>query len=68
MSNLQFIADVHISPLTVIALRQKGYNIIRVTEVLSAATTDEEILSFARVENRIILTQDLDFSALSRLA
>ncbi|WP_236144163.1 DUF5615 family PIN-like protein [Nostoc sp. CMAA1605] len=62
MSSLQFIADVHISPLTVVALQQAGYNILRSTEVLPATATDIEILEFARVNNRIVLTQDLDFS------
>ncbi|WP_427158645.1 DUF5615 family PIN-like protein [Aliinostoc sp. HNIBRCY26] len=67
MNSLQFIADVHISPLTIIALQQAGYNILRSTEVLPATATDIEILEFARVNNRIVLTQDLDFSALVAL-
>ncbi len=61
MNSLQFIADVHISPLTVVALQQQGYDILRVTEVLPATATDLEILELARVENRIVLTQDLDY-------
>jgi predicted nuclease of predicted toxin-antitoxin system len=67
MNSLRFIADVHISPLTVVALQQQGYDIFRVTEVLPATATDTEILEFARVENRVVLTQDLDFSALVAL-
>jgi len=67
MSGLRFIADVHISPLTVAALRQQGYDILRITEVLPATAADLEILEFARAENRIVLTQDLDFSALVAL-
>jgi predicted nuclease of predicted toxin-antitoxin system len=67
MNNLRFIADVHISPLTVVALRQQGYDTLRVTDVLPATAPDAEILEFARVENRIVLTQDLDFSALVAL-
>jgi len=67
MNSLRFIADVHISPLTVVALQQQGYDILRVTEVLPATATDTEILELARVENRIVLTQDLDFSTLVAL-
>jgi predicted nuclease of predicted toxin-antitoxin system len=67
MNRLRFIADVHISPQTVVALQQQGYDILRVTEVLPATATDTEILELARVENRIVLTQDLDFSALVAL-
>jgi predicted nuclease of predicted toxin-antitoxin system len=67
MNSLRFIADVHISPLTVTTLRQQGYDIVRVTDILPATTPDSEILEFARVENHIVLTQDLDFSALVAL-
>lgn len=67
MNGLRFIADVHISPLTVAALQQQGYDILRVTEVLPATAADAEILEFARAENRVVLTQDLDFSALVAL-
>lgn len=58
MNSLRFIADVHISPLTVVALHQQSYDILRVTEVLPATATDTEILELAIVENRIVLTQD----------
>jgi predicted nuclease of predicted toxin-antitoxin system len=67
VSNLRFVADVHISPLTVETLQQQSYDILRVTEVLPATATDAEILEFARLEGRIVLTQDLDFSALVAL-
>lgn len=67
MSDLRFVADIHISPLTVAALRQQGYDLLRITEVLPATAADLEILEFARAENRIVLTQDLDFSALVAL-
>lgn len=67
MSNLRLIADVHISPITVATLQQQGYDVLRVTEVLPATAADAEILELARVENRIVLTQDLDFSALVAL-
>jgi predicted nuclease of predicted toxin-antitoxin system len=64
MNSLRFIADVHISPLTVIALQQQGYDILRSTDLLAATATDTDILNLARVENRAIITQDLDFSML----
>lgn len=44
---LKFIADVHISPLTVSALKKAGYQIIRVTECMSAYALDEEIIQYA---------------------
>ena len=64
MNNLRFLADVHISPLTVAALKLNGYDILRSTDLLPATTADIDILELARVEGRIIITQDLDFSML----
>jgi predicted nuclease of predicted toxin-antitoxin system len=64
MNNLRFLADVHISPLTVAALKLQGYEILRSTDLLPANAADIDILELARVEGRIIITQDLDFSML----
>ncbi len=61
---LKFIADIHISPLTVKALQNKGYNIIRVTDKLPATASDKEIIQLAHKEKAAIITQDLDFSAI----
>ncbi len=58
------LADMNISPQTIASLRQAGWDILRVSEVLSAAASDREILEFARTSSRAIVTQDLDFSAL----
>lgn len=68
MSQLRLIADVHISPLTVAALRSQGYDIVRSTDLLPATAPDSEILEFARANNQIVLTQDLDFSMLIALS
>jgi predicted nuclease of predicted toxin-antitoxin system len=67
MSSIRLIADVHISPLTVAALKVQGYDIVRTTDLLPATAADAEILELARVQGRVILTQDLDFSMLVAL-
>ena len=67
MSSPCLLADVHISPLTVTALRSQGYDIVRTTDVLPATASDAEILELARVDGRVVLTQDLDFSMLVAL-
>ena len=64
MNHLRFLADVHISPLTVAALKLQGYDILRSTDLLPATAADIDILELARVEGRISITQDLDFSML----
>lgn len=61
---LKLIADMHISPITVAELQASGYQIRRMTEYLSAYASDIEIVELARREEAIIVTQDLDFSAL----
>ena len=68
-SNPEFrlLADVNISPLTVESLRSAGWNAVRVTDDLPPDTPDAEILRFARQQERIIITQDLDFSDLLAL-
>ena len=67
MNNLRLIADVHISPLTVADLQAKGYDIVRTTDLLPPTASDAKILELARLENCIVVTQDLDFSMLIAL-
>jgi len=64
---MRFLADMNLSPLTVEALREQGWDILRVAEVLPGDAVDLEILEWARRQGRIVLTQDLDFSALVAL-
>lgn len=68
MNHLRLLADVHISPVTVEALRSQGYDIVRTTDSLPATAADAEILELARVEGKVVLTQDLDFSMLVALS
>lgn len=64
MTDLRFLADMNISPLTVEALRRAGWDIVRVSNLPPANATDREILELARREDRVVVTQDMDFSAL----
>ena len=64
MAAIRLLANMNISPKTVHALRQQGWDIVRVSELLPVDATDEEILELARREGRVVVTQDLDFSAL----
>ncbi|MBN3896675.1 MAG: DUF5615 family PIN-like protein [Nostoc sp. NOS(2021)] len=67
MTDIRLLADMNISPQTVAVLQGEGWDIIRVSDVLPATTSDLEILEFARQENRVVVTQDLDFSMLLAL-
>ena len=67
MTSLRFLVDMNLSPKTVTNLQQRGWDIIRVSHVLPMDAEDSVILKYARQENRVIITQDLDFSALLAL-
>ena len=67
MTSLRFLLDMNLSPRIVIDLRQQGWDILRVSQVLPMDSPDSEILEFARQQNRVIITQDLDFSSLLAL-
>ena len=64
MPQLKFIADMDLSPLTVRQLKEKGWEIIRVSEVMDVRTDDIVILNYARQHNQVVITSDLDFSEL----
>jgi predicted nuclease of predicted toxin-antitoxin system len=68
VKNVRLLADVHISPKTVGDLQKQGYEIMRSSQVLPANAPDINILEFARTENWVVLTQDLDFSMLVALS
>lgn len=67
MTRVRLLADMNISPKTVDALQRRGWDIIRVSDILPMDAEDEEILDLARLEGRVVITQDLDFSTLLAL-
>lgn len=64
---MKILADVHIAPRNVESLRAMGYDVVRVTDRLPPNADDASIVALAIAERRVILTQDLDFSALVAL-
>lgn len=67
MPNVGFLANMNISPLTVEALKNHGWDIIRVSEVMDQKSKDIDVLLFAQKQNRVVITQDLDFSQILAL-
>lgn len=65
---MKIIADAHISPRTVSFLRSRGHGAVRLNEVLPSDARDSELIEYAREHKRVILTQDLDFSAIIALS
>lgn len=65
---MRLLADVHISPRTVAFLGALGHDVVRVAESLTPTATDLEIVAAAARDDRVVLTQDLDFSAIVALS
>ena len=61
---MTFLADMGISPLTVEWLERQGHEAVHLLERGAAQARDPDILQWAREEDRILLTHDLDFSEL----
>jgi predicted nuclease of predicted toxin-antitoxin system len=61
MPEVQYLADMNISPFTVEELRQNGLHVIRLSEIMDSRTKDIDILDYARRHNKVIITQDLDY-------
>lgn len=64
---MKLLADLHIAPATVDFLRRLGHDVVRVSEVLPANASDATIVTFAAGQQRVILTQDLDFAGIIAL-
>jgi predicted nuclease of predicted toxin-antitoxin system len=60
----RYLADIHISPLTCYLLHKAGYQVTRVADILPLTVPDWKVIEYARNHEMIIITQDLDFSAL----
>jgi predicted nuclease of predicted toxin-antitoxin system len=61
---LQYLADMNVSPKTVGVFQRLGVDMIRTSSLLPETASDETILDLARKTGRVLITQDLDFSAL----
>ena len=55
---------MNLSPKTVTAMQNRGYDVVRVSSVLPENTPDLALLEYAAEDGRVIITQDLEFGAL----
>ena len=63
---MKFLADEHIELSIVTGLKLLGIDAISVNEAGKRESDDEEILSFAKENDRVIITRDSDFVKLHR--
>ncbi|YAF95534.1 MAG: DUF5615 family PIN-like protein [Nodularia sp. CChRGM 3473] len=61
---MKFLADMGISLRTVSWLRSNGYDVVHLRDQGLQKLPDNQILIKARIEDRILLTVDLDFAQL----
>ena len=61
---MKFLADMGISMRTVERLREQGHDAVHLSEEKLPRLTDDKILEKAHMEQRILLTMDLDFGYL----
>jgi predicted nuclease of predicted toxin-antitoxin system len=62
---MKFLIDNALSPQVALGLQEAGYDAIHVRDIGLATAKDESIFAFAGKENRIIVSADTDFGALS---
>lgn len=58
---MRLLADEHVPPAVVAALRGEGHDVAVVGDDLELGTSDTTLLEYARDTERIILSEDTDF-------
>jgi len=61
---VKFLVDMNLSPRWAILLTAEGLHAIHWSSIGRSDTPDDEILAYARVNDYVILTKDLDFGTM----
>ena len=61
---MKFIVDMNLSPRWIPKLISAGHEAVHWSTLGNSSATDEEIMASARALNAVVLTHDLDFSAI----
>ena len=65
---MRFLIDMPVSPLIIGWLREEGHDAVHAAYVGLSRASDEEIITRAQREDRVIVTADLDYTRLLALA
>lgn len=55
---MRLVADAHVKPAYVNALESRGHDVVTVQGALRPEAPDEEVIQYARDEERVVLTND----------
>ena len=58
---IKFYADEHVPKAVIRGLRQRGIDVLSLSEARLLGASDEEHLRVANAESRVVVTQDTDF-------
>lgn len=61
---MNIILDMNLPPKWAVLLNEAGFNALHWSEVGAPTAADEEIMDYARKTDAVVLTHDLDFSAI----
>ena len=61
---MKLLVDMNLSPSWIERLAQQGFEAVHWSTIGAPTAGDDEILSWARVNGFVLLTHDLDFSAI----
>lgn len=65
---MKFLIDMPLSPALAIWLQNQGHDAIHALQVGLSRSSDKEILMRARIEQRVVITADLDYPRLLALS
>jgi len=61
---MKLLVDMNLSPRWIALLREAGWEAVHWSSVGKAAARDTEIMAFAAEKDYVVLTHDMDFSAI----
>jgi predicted nuclease of predicted toxin-antitoxin system len=67
LADFRYLADENFDTEVTRFLRAKGWDVVDVYQLALVGKPDEEVLSVARADSRVVLTHDGDFGALATI-
>ena len=61
---MKFVVDMNLAPSWVVRLTRLGFEAVHWSTIGAATAPDDEILAWAREHRYVLITNDLDFSAI----